>query len=649
MKVLSFAVFVLALMVIVGWLFDIEQLKSIMPKYVSMKFNTALCFILMSISLTIEAFRLRKFIFISIIINAFVAVFSLLTYSQEIFGYNLHIDQFFIIDEVGIQAKEAFPGRMSPITVFLFSMLSISLILDKCIKRKYLFILQYIYHIVTLMAIIAIIGYIYNAPEFYTLSFLTSMAVHTAIGFLLLSVGTALIHPSLGVTGILIGNSVGNSVARKLFSQICIAIMAFTYIRYLTHKYNIVDIEFGIALLTISFLIISLVIIWEAADKLNKKDEKKKLAEEHFRLVVESAPNALIMSDSKGTITLVNKQAEIMFGYEREELIGKKIELLVPNKFTPNHDKNRVSYHASPKAKYFGAGRDLYAVRSTGEEFPVEIGLNPIRKEDGKIAVLASIIDITERKKQEAIIRKQVIELKLKNQEMEQFNYIASHDLQEPLRTVSNYIMLLNEDYEEELNADIKMHLVTMDDAIKRMSLLVRSLLDFGRLGRDKKLVKSDCGKIAENVLKDLSNLICETNAKVKIEGQLPLTNVYEIEFRQLLQNLINNAIKFRKADVPAEIVIGCTSTASQHEFYVTDNGIGIKEKYADKIFQIFQRLNKNTEYEGHGIGLANCRKIAEMHGGKIWVESIPGEGSTFKFTILNLKDESTIKLHHAS
>lgn len=644
-KILSAAIFSIASLVMIGWFLDIPTLKSIMPDYISMKFNTALCFMLMSICLLLESLKKQKIL--TNIISVFVIVLCNITYSQEIFNYDLGIDQLIITDYQAILNKEAFPGRMSPITVFLFSTIATGFILKKYTK-KHLIIIQYAFHLVTLMSIIAVVGYLYNAPEFYTLSFLTSMAAHTSFGFLLLSIGASLLLPKLGVAAILTGNNVGNSMARRLFFQICIAIVIFTYIRYLSHKHQVVDIEFGIALLTISFILISLVIIWQATDVLNKKDKRKRLAEEHFRLVVESAPNALIMSDSSGTITLVNKQAEVMFGYKRKDFVGKKIELLVPGKFTPHHHKNRDSYHADPQAKYFGAGRDLYAVRSSGEEFPVEIGLNPIRSEEGTL-VLASIIDITERKKQENIINQHVRELKLKNQEMEQFNYIASHDLQEPLRTVSNYIMLLNEDYEEELNDEIKMHLDTMDDAVKRMSLLVRSLLDFGRLGRDKKLVRSNCNAIVNTVIQDLSSLIELSNANIIIEDKLPTLNIYEIEFRQLLQNLINNAIKFRKENTQATIKIGYTNKGDRYEFYVSDNGIGISERHTKKIFQIFQRLNKSTDYEGHGIGLANCRKIVEMHGGKIWVESVPQEGSTFKFTILKLKNESTVKLHNAS
>ncbi|AXG74810.1 PAS domain S-box protein [Flavobacterium arcticum] len=633
-RILSLSVFLLAFLVIIGWILDIPLLKSIMPDYISMKLNTALCFIIMSTSLILETFPKKRTIVI--LLNVFVATLCILTYSQEVFGYDLGLDQLIIMDLDAISDKSPYPGRMSPITAILFTILSLGLILQRYINKS-LIVIQYAFNLVTIMAIIALIGYLYNAPEFYTLSFLTSMAVHTSLGFLLLSIAMSLLHPHLGIMGILTGDKVGNSIARQLFSKICIVIFVFTYLRYLSHKHKLVDTEFGTALLTISFILVSLLIIWEATENINKKDARKRLAEEHFRLVVESAPNALIMSDGSGTIRLVNEQAEKMFGYKRENFIGQKVELIVPNSIKSTHHHNRNGYHKAPSNRYFGAGSELYAKRSDNSEFPVEIGLTPIRTENGTM-VLASIIDITKRKKQESIINQQVIELKIKNQEMEQFNYIASHDLQEPLRTLSNYIMLLEEDYPEQINDEIKIHLKTMENAVSRMNLLVRSILDFGRLGRDKKLEYIDSKTIVEDVLCDLSSLINSTGATIIIDTDLPKFNGYEIEFRQLFQNLINNALKFRKKDVPVEINIGCTMVENKYEFYVKDNGIGINTRYNNRVFEIFKRLNKESEFKGDGIGLANCKKIAEMHGGKIWVESTLGIGSTFKFTTSKIK-----------
>ncbi len=209
---------------------------------------------------------------------------------------------------------------------------------------------------------------------------------------------------------------------------------------------------------------------------------------------MESVPNAIILANERGNNYTVNNQTEKLFGYQRDELVGKKLELLIPHRFRGNHPNLRISYFATPSVRAMER-RDLFAVRKDGTEFPVEIGLNPIETDEG-ILVLASIIDISERKKHEALIT-----LELKNKELEQFNYIASHDLQEPLRTVSNYIQILEEDFSGELSNEVKNHLRTIERATTRMSILVHSLLDFSRLGRNKKLVSTDCNLVVQNVM----------------------------------------------------------------------------------------------------------------------------------------------------
>jgi len=354
----------------------------------------------------------------------------------------------------------------------------------------------------------------------------------------------------------------------------------------------------------------------------------RKKAEERFRLVVESAPNAMILANKDGEITLINTQTEKLFGYQRNELIGNKLELLIPKNLRKNHPRLRESFFHSPSVRPMGAGRELFAIRKDGTQFPVEIGLNPIET-DHETVVLVSVIDITERKRHEAML---VTELK--NKELEQFNYIASHDLQEPLRTVSNYVQILEEDFSNQLSEEAKKHVQTISRATVRMSTLVRTLLEFSRLGRNKKMISVDCQTIVKNVVSDLNSLINTTGTTILIE-ELPVIQAYETELMQLFLNLINNAIQFRKKDAPPEIRIGSYNNPDdQLEFYVADNGMGIESKYFDRIFQIFQRLHTDPEGNGDGIGLANCKKIVEMHGGKIWVESEPGKGSTFRFTI---------------
>lgn len=364
---------------------------------------------------------------------------------------------------------------------------------------------------------------------------------------------------------------------------------------------------------------------------------ERKKAEERFRLVVESAPNAMILVNQEGLIALVNQETEKMFCYMRNELVGKPLEILLPERFRAKHPGFRQAFFAAPSTRAMGAGRELFGLRKDGTEVQIEIGLNPIETDEGPM-VLASVIDITERKIQEATLIKQN-ELEIKNKELETITYLTSHDLQEPLRTVSNYIVALREDYGHQLDAMATKYLNTIDSAAKRMSKLVKALMDYSRLGKDRKLVLTNCNQLLKEVLADLENLIESTGTIIKIE-ELPTLNLYETEMRMLFQNLISNAIKFRKKNEASLIKISSEMQTGQWLFRVADNGIGIESQYFEKVFYIFQRLHTESQYEGYGIGLANCKKIVELHQGKIWIDSLPGAGSTFYFTISNLKHE---------
>jgi PAS domain S-box-containing protein len=361
---------------------------------------------------------------------------------------------------------------------------------------------------------------------------------------------------------------------------------------------------------------------------------ERKKADERFRLVVESAPNAMILVNQDGNIALINKQTELLFGYGRNELIGNKLEMLIPDRFTQNHADHRNGFFKKPQTRSMGIGRDLFARRKNGSEVQVEIGLNPIETDEGQL-VLASIIDITERKMQEQSLKKQV-ELETKNKELEQFAFIASHDLQEPLRTVSNYMQIFEEDYVERLDDNARKYIQSVNNATKRMSTLVKALLDFSRLGRDKKLAYVDCKKLVDNVVSDLHVMIHKSNATIEV-SEMPSLNMYEVEVNQLFQNLITNAIKFQKKNSRPTVHISSKKLHEKWQFSVRDNGIGIAVTHFGRIFDIFQRLHTTADYEGDGIGLANCKKIVELHQGEIWVESVLEKGTTFNFTIPHL------------
>ena len=219
------------------------------------------------------------------------------------------------------------------------------------------------------------------------------------------------------------------------------------------------------------------------------------------------------------------------------------------------------------------------------------------------------------------------------NKELEQLTYIASHDLQEPLRTISNYMQVFEEDYRNRLDDVAFKYIGSVKVAANRMSILIQALLGFSRLGRNKKLVHTDCKKLINNVISDLRMMIEDSKAIITVT-EMPELNMYEIEIGQVFQNLITNAIKFQKKGVQPVIEIHSLKLNDKWKFSVSDNGIGIEPVHFQRIFDIFQRLHLSDEYQGYGIGLANCKKIVELHRGEIWMESTLGNGTTINFTI---------------
>ena len=220
-----------------------------------------------------------------------------------------------------------------------------------------------------------------------------------------------------------------------------------------------------------------------------------------------------------------------------------------------------------------------------------------------------------------------------RTREIEQFTFITAHDLQEPLLSITNFTQLLQAEFAGKLTGDGNTYIEFITGAADRMKLLVKGLLDFFILGEDSVRSMVDCNIMVSEVIADLDDLINKNQAKITVE-ELPVVNGCETELKLLFSNLIVNAIKFRKKDIHPEIKITAESCEKKWAFKISDNGIGIEKKNREKIFIIFKRMHNRSEYKGTGIGLSHCKKIVELHGGKIWVESSPGAGSIFIFTI---------------
>jgi PAS domain S-box-containing protein len=233
----------------------------------------------------------------------------------------------------------------------------------------------------------------------------------------------------------------------------------------------------------------------------------------------------------------------------------------------------------------------------------------------------------------EARVRERTALLEAKNGELEQIAYIASHDLQEPLRTIRSFIDILAEDCPDQLDEEARTSMGFIADAAKRMQGLIHALLDYSRLGRTQEREETDVGALMGEIQHDLRALADRMGAHIEV-GPLPTLSVFPAELRQLLQNLVSNALKFSKPETPPEVSVHATEEPDRYVFRVADNGIGFDMRYADKVFYVFQRLHTRSAYEGTGIGLASCKKIVSHHGGEIWCESEPGAGSTFYFSI---------------
>lgn len=359
----------------------------------------------------------------------------------------------------------------------------------------------------------------------------------------------------------------------------------------------------------------------------------RRRSEERFRLAVEASPNGLIIADREGTIEVVNTEVERLFGYQSSQLIGKCVDMLVNDRDRSEHPRLRAAYCESPTMRKMGGTRELYARRSDGSEFPVEVGLTPLPSRSG-LLILSVIIDISERKLIDAERERQNKELQRSNEELEQFAYVASHDLREPLRMVSSFAELLAARYRGQLDDQADKYIRYMVEGTERMKQMVRDLLTFAQVGtQGKPFQPVDINKTVRDVLHTLKQTIDGSNAQIEIET-LPLVLADRSQLEQVFQNLIGNALKFR-SQAPPELHVGSRSIGDGHcELFVRDNGIGMDMSYAERVFQMFQRLHDRASFDGNGIGLAIVKKIVERHGGEIRFTSELGKGTTFFFTL---------------
>lgn len=386
---------------------------------------------------------------------------------------------------------------------------------------------------------------------------------------------------------------------------------------------------------------ISLVVIWVSAllviiaqrgfEGLMERTAQLKQSEERLTQMTEDVSDyAIFLLDPEGKVESWNLGAKNIQGYSSEEIIGRNFAEF----FTPRDRKRQTPAKLLKDAASHGQiSNERWMLRKNGDLYWGSFTITALVENDQLIGFTTVALDLTKRKRAEEALEQHALRLANQNKELEQFTYVASHDLQEPLRTITSFTDLLQKEYRGQMDEKANKYLDFMSDAANRMSQLIKGLLDYGRVGAQRELISVNAATIIKEVQQDLSSMIEESQTTISI-GELPELKVYDTEFRLLFQNLISNAIKFRKPGKPAEITIKATDEKDHWLFSVKDNGIGILPEHKNKIFVIFQRLHHRQAYEGTGIGLSHCRKIVELHNGSIWVDSEPEKGSIFYFTI---------------
>ena len=357
--------------------------------------------------------------------------------------------------------------------------------------------------------------------------------------------------------------------------------------------------------------------------------------DDRFRLAVDASPAAIIMVDSDGRIQFANAGAERMFGYAGFELIGQSIEILVPTRFRAKHTGMRQGFFANPSARPMGAGRELYGARKEGPEFPVEIALTPIEAEPAPMT-LATIVDVTASRRTEQDLARHAADLEIANERLTQFAYVASHDLQEPLRKIAIYADLLEKAIERSERDDIARATSVIKSSAVRARRMVANLLTFSRVtGSETRLEPLDLCTEVDVSLGDLSASIDETGARIAIDIPPIVVLVDRAQFGRLVQNIVSNAIKYHKPGAAPTIEISAARVGpGKATLSIADHGIGFDEKFAKQIFEPFKRLHGTADYAGTGIGLAICKAIADRYGWTIGVRSRPGQGATFTVTL---------------
>ncbi len=658
-----------SLLILLGWLANIDLLTRGLPSWPATHPLTAICLLLLASAMrpspSNELFLFQR-IFVWLALTAGSVQFLMYLLNTEI-----QLDQ--ILFPALSSSNLAKPSRMSLPTSLIIASASAALLLLFDKRRQLVETGQWLAFFPTGIGLVSLAGHAFDVTALF--SVFTS--IYTSTLACLLGLALFCRKPDYGLMRIL-GEPGFASVVLKWMLPIGITVpFMLGFIELWLRSHGIVERQTGIFshVLAISLLFVLAALITAKAGHtldlnrrkaenairtLNDELEQRILhrtaelreSESRFRNLIEVAPYGIVVTNSDGIITLTNPQADKQFGYDRDELIGQAIEVLLPAELQQQHVAYRHQFILRPSYRRMGANRDLEAVRKDGTRFPVEIALAPMSEGEAD-QVVATVIDITLRKRSENEILQLNTELEQKvlirtnelhetNKELEAFTYSVSHDLRAPLRHIQGYLELLAEDASNQLSDEGRRYLEIVSTSSREMNTLIDDLLAFSRISRaDIQLQEIDMSTLVHSTIDSLRQDIKNRAIDWHI-GHLPPVCGDPALIKLALLNLIGNAIKYTRQREQARIEIGFQpADEGDAAYFIKDNGAGFDMKYIDKLFGVFQRLHRQSEFDGTGIGLANVKRIIGKHGGKVWAEGLVDQGASFYFTLPLQQEDS--------
>jgi len=639
-RITAFASIITGVIVILGWIFDFEGFIRVLPGGASMKFNTALCFVLSGIGLWITYVDRKNNHWIPLVIIGlliFIGVFTLLDYS---FDLPLNIDNIFIEDVY----SQRHPGRMSVATAFCFLLFAFGLhgvnVKTVALKKT----AQFLLHTITFISFLSIVSYTLQVPAENKIYFLNTMAIHTSVLFFFLSVSLSLVNSTLGFTGLLTSSSAGSKLLKLLLPFLILLPVILGYLWMLSLELNWMDSDFGVVLFSVIFIILSISYISMIAVVLNKSDQRRVSLEnllliknQELNYFKQALDQSAIVSITKpnGVISYVNEQFCKISKYSTQELIGKKPNIV--NSGFHNKAFIKGLWNTIRRGEVWGG--EIRNKAKDGSFYWVHSSIVPFMDESGEIYQYLDISkDITQRKKEEELLASQYVRgLEEKNKELEHFAYVVSHDLKAPLRGIYNLAHFIESDLKSNQLSEIPGYLKTLYGRAKRMDNLIEGILNYTKIGMvESNKEEIDLNKLVREIFNDLNT---SEQFQLKLENRLPVVFGVSAMMQQLFANLIGNAIKFNDK-TEGILEIDGVKVNGGYRFVVADNGPGISEEYHEKVFQVFQTLSARDTFESTGIGLSIVRKIIDELKGTVTIEANEPEGVRFVIFLPLLIDQ---------